>query len=87
MVTRRSPRCSLPSLPMALGQMAGTTDIVFMTTNHGRVDKRLRANVLGCFIKSLSLRIDVNPEQSVAELIGQRARSIYSWWYRYVRRV
>jgi DnaJ-class molecular chaperone len=31
----------------------------------------LRANVLGCFIKSLSLRIDVNPEQSVAELIGQ----------------
>ena len=56
---------------LALGQMAGTTDVVFMTTNHGRVDKRLRANVLGCFIKSLSLRIDVNPEQSVAELIGQ----------------
>jgi hypothetical protein len=56
---------------LALGQMAGTTDVVFMTTNHGRIDKRLRANVLGCFIKSLSLRIDVNPEQSVAELIGQ----------------
>ena len=56
---------------LALGQMAGTPDVVFMTTNHGRVDKRLRANVLGCFIKSLSLRIDVNPEQSVAELIGQ----------------
>ena len=56
---------------LALGKMAGTPDVVFMTTNHGRVDKRLRANVLGCFIKSLSLRIDVNPEQSVAELIGQ----------------
>ena len=56
---------------LALGQMAGTTDVVFMTTNHGRIDKRLRANVLGCFIKSLSLRIDVNSEQSVAELIGQ----------------
>ena len=31
---------------LALGQMAGTTDVVFMTTNHGRIDKRLRANVL-----------------------------------------
>lgn len=56
---------------LALGQMAGTTDVVFMTTNHGRIDKRLRGNVMGCFLKSLSLRIDVNPEQSVAELIGQ----------------
>ena len=26
---------------LALGQMAGTTDVVFMTTNHGRIDKRL----------------------------------------------
>jgi len=49
---------------LALGQMAGTTDVVFMTTNHGRLDKRLRGNVMGCFLKSLSLRIDVNPEQS-----------------------
>ena len=32
---------------MALGQMAGTTDVVFMTTNHGRLDKRLRGNALG----------------------------------------
>ena len=56
---------------MALGQMAGTTDVIFMTTNHGRIDKRLRGNVLGCFLRSLSLRIDVNPEQSVAELIAQ----------------
>lgn len=62
---------------LALGQMAGTTDVVFMTTNHGRVDKRLRANVLGCFIKSLSLRIDVNPEQSVAELIGQTRTALF----------
>ncbi len=56
---------------MALGQMAGTTDVVFMTTNHGRMDKRLRGNVMGCFLKSLSLHIDVNPEQSVAALIAQ----------------
>lgn len=62
---------------LALGKMAGTTDVVFMTTNHGRVDKRLRANVLGCFIKSLSLRIDVNPEQSVAELIGQTRTALF----------
>ena len=62
---------------LALGQMAGTTDVVFMTTNHGRIDKRLRANVLGCFIKSLSLRIDANPEQSVAELIGQTRTALF----------
>ena len=62
---------------LALGQMAGTTDVVFMTTNHGRVDKRLRANVMGCFIKSLSLRISVDPEQSVAELIGQTRIALF----------
>ena len=62
---------------LALGKMAGTPDVVFMTTNHGRVDKRLRANVLGCFIKSLSLRIDVNPEQSVAELISQTRTALF----------
>lgn len=63
---------------MALGQMAGTTDVVFMTTNHGRLDKRLRGNVMGCFLKSLSLRIDVNPEQSVAELISQTRTTLFS---------
>ena len=62
---------------MALGKMAGTTDVVFMTTNHGRMDKRLRSNVLGCFIKSLSLCIDVNPEQSVAELLSQTRTTLY----------
>jgi len=62
---------------LALGQMAGTTDVVFMTTNHGRLDKRLHGNVLGCFMKSLSLRIDVNPEQSVAELIGQTRAALF----------
>ena len=62
---------------LALGQMAGTTDVVFMTTNHGRLDKRLRGNVMGCFLKSLSLRIDVNPEQSVAELIGQTRTALF----------
>ena len=62
---------------MALGQMAGTTDVVFMTTNHGRLDKRLRGNVMGCFLKSLSLRIDVNPEQSVAELISQTRTTLF----------
>ena len=62
---------------MALGQMAGTTDVVFMTTNHGCLDKRLRGNVMGCFLKSLSLRIDVNPEQSVAELISQTRTTLF----------
>lgn len=62
---------------MALGQMAGTTDVVFMTTNHGRLDKRLRGNVMGCFLKSLSLRIDVNPEQSMAELISQTRTTLF----------
>ena len=62
---------------LALGQMAGTTDVVFMTTNHGRLDKRLRGNVMGCFLKSLSLRIDVNPEQSVAELISQTRTTLF----------
>ena len=62
---------------LALGQMAGTTDVVFITTSHGRLDKRLRGNVMGCFLKSLSLRIDVNPEQSVAELIGQTRTALF----------
>ena len=62
---------------MALGQMAGTTDVVFITTNHGRIDKRLRGQVLGNFLKSLSIRIDVNPEQSVAELIGQTRAALF----------
>ena len=62
---------------MALGQMAGTTDVVFMTTNHGRMDKRLRGNVLGCFLKSLSLRINVNSELTVAELISQTRTALF----------
>ncbi len=62
---------------MALGQMAGTTDVVFMTTNHGRIDKRLNLKVLGNFLKSMSLRIDVNPDQSVAELIAKTRAALF----------
>lgn len=63
---------------LALGQMAGTTDVVFMTTNHGRSDRRLRGNVLGCFLKSMSMYIDVNPEQRVADLIAQTRSALFS---------
>ena len=62
---------------MALGQLAGTTDVVFMTTNHGRIDKRLNLKVLGNFLKSMSLRINTDPEQSVAELIGQTRTALF----------
>ena len=62
---------------MALGQMAGTTDVVFMTTNHGRIDRRLNLKVLGNFLKSMSLRINTDPEQSVAELIGQTRTALF----------
>lgn len=62
---------------MALGQMAGTNDVMFMTTNHGRIDKRLNLNVLGNFLKSMSLRINTNPEQSVAEMITQARTALF----------
>ena len=62
---------------IALGQMAGTTDVVFMTTSHGRIDKRLSLKVLGNFLKSMSLRINTDPEQSVAELIGQTRTALF----------
>ena len=63
---------------MALGQMAGTTDVVFMTTNHGRIDRRLNKKVLGNFLKSMSLRINTDSEQSVAELIAQTRTALFS---------
>ena len=62
---------------IALGQMAGTTDVVFMTTNHGRFDKRLNLKVLGNFLKSMSLRINTDPEQSVAELIAKTRTALF----------
>ena len=62
---------------LALGQMAGTTEVVFMTTNHGRIDKRLNAKVLGNFLKSMSLRINTAPRQSVAELLAQTRTALF----------
>ena len=62
---------------MALGQMAGTDEVVFMTTNHGRIDKRLNAKVLGNFLKSMSLRVNVDAEQSVAELLSQTRTALF----------
>lgn len=62
---------------IALGQMAGTTDVMFMITNHGRIDKRLNLKVLGNFLKSMSLCINTDPEQSVAELIGQTRIALF----------
>jgi len=62
---------------IALGQMAGTDDVVFMTTNHGRIDKRLHIHVLGNFLKSMSVRINVNLDQSVAELIAQTRTALF----------
>ena len=62
---------------LALGQMAGTTDVCFMTTNHGRLDKRLTPKVFGDFIKSMSLRINTDPEQSVAQLLAQTRTALY----------
>lgn len=62
---------------LALGQMAGVNEVMFMTTNHGRVDKRLNLRVLGNFLKSMSLRIDIDPEQSVAELIAKTRTALF----------
>lgn len=62
---------------LALGQMAGTTDVCFMTTNHGRLDKRLTPKVYGDFIKSMSLRINTDPEQSVAQLLAQTRTALF----------
>lgn len=68
---------SVAAYALALGQMAETTDVVFMTTNHGRIDKRLNMKVLGNFLKSMSLRINTDPEQSVAELIAQTRTALF----------
>ena len=62
---------------LALGRMAGTTDVCFMTTNHGRLDKRLNAKVFGDFIKSMSLRINTDPEQSVSQLLSQTRTALF----------
>jgi hypothetical protein len=62
---------------LALGQMTGTTDVCFMMTNHGRVDRRLTRKVLGNFIKSVSLRINTDPEQSVSQLLAQTRTALF----------
>lgn len=62
---------------LALGQMAGTTDVCFMTTSHGRTDKRLTHQVLGNFIKSLSIRINIDPTQSVKQLLAQTQTALF----------
>ena len=62
---------------LALGLEAGTDDVVFMTTSHGRNDRRLHAGVFGNFMKSMSLRINVSPSQTVAELLSQTRAALF----------
>ena len=48
-----------------------------MSTTHGRTDRRLHAGVLGNFMKSVSLRINVNLSQTVEELLAQTRTALF----------
>ena len=52
-------------------------EVFFMTTNHGRTSHRLHAGVLGNFMKSMSLRINVSPLQTVEELLAQTRTALF----------
>lgn len=71
------PTICVAAYALALGQMAGTTAVCFMTTYHGRTDKQLTHKVFGNFIKSMSLRINTDPEQSVAQLLAQTRTALF----------
>lgn len=55
----------------------GPGEVFFMTTTHGRTDRRLHAGVLGNFMKSVSLRINVNLSQTVEELLAQTRTALF----------
>lgn len=55
----------------------GPLEVFFMTTTHGRTDRRLHAGVLGNFMKSMSLRINVSPSQTVGELLSQTSAALF----------
>ena len=63
---------------LALGTMTGCSQVAFFTTNHGRNDKRLTDRVYGNFLTSLPVIIDVNPEQTVGQLISQTKTALFS---------
>ena len=63
---------------LALGQMAGEEKVVFIATNHGRNDKRLTDRVYGNYLRSLPVLIDINPDQTVEELLTQTKTALFS---------
>lgn len=63
---------------LALGQMAGQEKVVFFATNHGRTDKRLTDHVYGNFIRNLPILIDINPNQTLSELLAQTKTSLFT---------
>ena len=63
---------------LALGNMSGCQKVAFFTTNHGRTNKRLTDRVYGNFLTSLPVIIDINPEQTVGQLISQTKSALFS---------
>ena len=62
---------------LALGQMTGEEKLIFYATNHGRKDKRLTDRVYGNYLKNLPILRDINPAQTVAELLAQTKTAIF----------
>ena len=63
---------------LALAYMSGETRVAFYTMNHGRSDRRLTDHVYGHYLGSLPIVIDTDPNQTVAELLSQTHREIFS---------
>ena len=63
---------------LALAYMSGETRVVFYTMNHGRTDRRLTDRVCGNYLGCLPIIIDTDPNQTVAELLSQTRREIFS---------
>ena len=63
---------------LALAYMSGETRVAFSTMNHGRTDRRLTDRVCGNYLGCLPIIIDTDPNQTVAELLSQTRREIFS---------
>lgn len=63
---------------LALAHMSGEKRVSFYTINHGRSDRRLTDHVYGNFLGCLPIILDTDPNQTVAELLSQVNRELFS---------
>ena len=63
---------------LALGQMAGQEKVGFFAVNHGRSDKGLTDRVYGNYLRNLPILIDINPRQTVTDLLAQTKTALFS---------